>query len=151
MSGPLTVREARKAYFERSGFSAAAYTDRWVKLRPLGPIPLGFPNTAARIRAVKLHDLHHVATGYETTWNGEAEIAAWELAAGCGHHLAAWVLNAGALLYGLFIAPGRIRSAWRAGRKSLTLYREEFREEMLDWTLAELRERLQVPGEGLQR
>ena len=36
----------------------------------VGPIPLGFPNSDARRRAVKLHDLHHVLTGYGTTWTG---------------------------------------------------------------------------------
>ena len=42
-----------------------------------------FPNTDSRKRAVPLHDLHHILTGYKTDWMGEAEIGAWELRAGC--------------------------------------------------------------------
>jgi NADPH:quinone reductase-like Zn-dependent oxidoreductase len=37
---------------------------------------------------VKLHDIHHVLTGYDTTWRGKAEIGAWEIASGCGRHYA---------------------------------------------------------------
>jgi hypothetical protein len=88
----MTVGDARDVYFRDNGFSLAGYTDNWVKLK-LGPIPIAFPNTDARKAAVKLHDLHHVATGYATTWTGEAEIAAWEIGAGCGKYYAAWVLT----------------------------------------------------------
>jgi ubiquinone biosynthesis protein Coq4 len=70
-----------------------------------GPFVFPFPNTKARVHAVKLHDLHHVLTDYETTWTGEAEIAAWEIASGCGPYYAAWLLNFGALAIGLLIAP----------------------------------------------
>ena len=49
----------------------------------IGRVPVAaFPNGAARVRAVRLHDLHHVATGYATSWVGEAEIGAWEREAG---------------------------------------------------------------------
>jgi hypothetical protein len=142
----MTVREARDLYFERNGFSEAGYSDRWVRLRA-GPVPLGFPNTRARVRAVRLHDLHHVATGYDTTWRGEAEIGAWELAAGCGHHLPAWVLNRGAVAVGLFIAPVRTLLAWRRGRRSRTLYAAEFDPSLLDMTVGELRRRLGLHGQ----
>jgi hypothetical protein len=137
----MTVREARDLYFEQNGLSEAGYSDRWVRLRA-GPMPLAFPNTRARVRAVRLHDLHHVATGYDTTWQGEAEIGAWELAAGCGHHLPAWVLNLGAVAVGVFIAPGRTVRAWRRGRRSRTLYAGEFEPSLLDMTVRELRSRL---------
>jgi hypothetical protein len=139
----VTVRQARQAYFERAGLTEAGYDARWVRLQA-GPIPLWFPNTAARVRAVKLHDLHHVVTGYDTSWKGEGQIAAWELAAGCGRHWAAWALNSGALLVGLAIAPRRTLRAWKRGRRSRTLYNlRELDEALLDLDLAELRARLE--------
>ena len=64
-----------------------------------GPIPLFIPNTRSRVRAVRVHDVHHVVTGYATTFAGEAEIGAWEIASGCADHGAAWVLNILALRY----------------------------------------------------
>ena len=81
----LTLRDARQRYFERGGFGNGGYWDRWVRLKA-GPLVIRFPNTQARLRAVKLHDLHHVLTEYDTSWSGEAEIGAWEIATGCGRH-----------------------------------------------------------------
>ena len=139
----MLVREARDRYFTENGFSLAGYTDAWVKLK-LGPIPFAFPNTEARRAAVKLHDLHHVATGYATTWTGEAEIAAWELAGGCGRHVAAWLLNAGAMGVGLWIAPRRVFRAWVRGRHSKTLYDRAFGDDLLQLTVEALRARLNL-------
>ena len=48
-----TLREGRAAYFAENGFGADGnYAARWVKLK-LGPLPVGFPNTDARRRAVR--------------------------------------------------------------------------------------------------
>ncbi|HEY8146841.1 MAG TPA: hypothetical protein VIG06_29375 [Kofleriaceae bacterium] len=141
MDTTTTVREARDRYFRDNGFSEASYTARWVKLK-MGPIPLAFPNTAARRRAVPLHDLHHVATGYATSWTGEAEISAWELAAGCGRYWAAWGLDIGGALVGLLIAPRRTWRAFRRGRRCRSLYRAELTGDLLDMPVAELRARL---------
>ena len=66
---------------------------------------LKIPNTEGRRRAVRIHDLHHVVTGYQTDLRGEAEIGAWELASGCLRWPAATVLNLFALAIGLVIAP----------------------------------------------
>jgi hypothetical protein len=139
----MTVREARAKYFADNGFGDGGYEDRWVRFK-VGPFPVAIPNTGSRKRAVRLHDLHHVATGYDTDLRGEAEIAAWELAAGCKDHVAAWLLNLGALPLGLFLAPGRLLDAWRRGRRSRSLYDGEFRESLLDMTVGELRARLRV-------
>ena len=136
-----TVAEARDQYFRANGFSLASYTDRWVKLK-LGPLPLAFPNTAARKAAVKLHDLHHVATGYATTWTGESEIAAYEIAAGCGRYWAAWGLNVGAFGVGLLIAPRRTFRAFVRGRHARSLYRRAFGEDLLALTVGDLRRQL---------
>ena len=116
----LTLLAARERYMQDNGFDLA-YDERWVKLKA-GPIPIWFPNAAGRVRAVKRHDLHHLATGYGTTWTGEAEIAAWELASGCGRFHWAWGLNLSALPIGLLIAPRATFRAFVRGRHSGNLY-----------------------------
>src|SRR4051812_17637276 len=89
----LTLRAARDAYFTANGFGAdGGYAAAWVDFK-LGPVPLPFPNTASRVRAVGYHDLHHVLTGYRTDTVGEFLIAAWELGAGCERFFTAWQLN----------------------------------------------------------
>jgi hypothetical protein len=141
----LTLREGRQQYFDAFGLGAAGYKAKWVTLRKLGPIPVGFPNSAARVRAVKIHDLHHVLTGYAADWTGEAEIGAWEVGASCHRHAAAWVLNLLALQYGFFIAPRRVLAAMARGRRSETLYRmRDLCESLLDERVGDVRKRLRL-------
>ena len=136
-----TVRDARAQYFAANGFSEATYRDAWVKLK-IGPLPIAFPNTRSRKRAIPLHDLHHVATGYATTLIGEAEIGAWEIGGSCTNYWAAWVLNASAFAYGLALAPRRVYRAFMSGRYSHTIYRSGWDDSLLELTVGELRDRL---------
>ena len=112
----MLVREARARYFAENGFGDGGYDDRFVVLRIAGVPALVFPNTKQRVRSVRIHDVHHVLTGYATSWRGEGEIGAWELASGCRDHWAAWFLNFWAAGVGLVIAPRAIGRAFRRGR-----------------------------------
>jgi hypothetical protein len=140
-----SVRDARDAYFAANKFSDATYSDAWVKLR-VGPIPFAFPNSRSRKRAIPLHDLHHVATGYTTSLVGEAEIGAWEIGGGCTNYWAAWVLNAIAFGWGLALAPRRTFRAFVRGRHARTLYRDGWDDHLLVLTVVELRAKLGLAG-----
>jgi ubiquinone biosynthesis protein Coq4 len=101
-----------------------------------------------RKKVVKLHDLHHLATGYGTDLIGEAEIGAWELRAGCVG-LAAYVYNGMAVAMGLLLAPIRTLQAFRDARGTTTLYRLGLDyDAALTLELTELRARLGVKPEG---
>jgi hypothetical protein len=139
----LNLRQARERYFAANGFGNGGYEERWVKLQA-GPIPIYLPNTAARVRAVKLHDLHHTATEYDTTWTGEAEIAAWEIASGCADHYPAWILNLQAMAIGLAIAPRALFHAFVRGRQTANLYRSTLDDALLNESLGHVRERLHL-------
>jgi len=145
MTGPddaLSMREARSRYFRDNGFGEdGGYAKAWVAVR-LGPLPLAFPNTAARVRAVRFHDLHHVVTGYATDLVGEAEIAAWEIATGSADFGAAWLLNLQALGLGLLRAPGASFRAFVRGRRTRNLYRRRFDDALLAARVGELRAEL---------
>jgi len=136
--------DARQRYFASNGFDGT-YSERWVKLKA-GPIALYFPNAPGRVRAVKLHDLHHIATGYNTTWAGEAEIGAWEIAGGCGRFVWAWALNLPAIALGLAIAPRAVVHAFVRGRHSRNLYHAEgeFREALLRRSVGDVRHSLEL-------
>lgn len=136
-----TVREARARYFDENGLSEDGYRARWFTFY-LGPIPVTVPNTRARVRAVMLHDLHHVATRWPTTWRGEIELGAWELAGGCGRHWPAWLFKLGAAALGILIAPRRTYLAFVRGRHSTNLFHREFGDDLLDLTVADLRRRI---------
>lgn len=143
-----TMREARDQYFKANNFGeTGGYDDAWVDFH-LGPLPCPFPNTRARVRAVKVHDLHHILTGYRTDTIGEFEIAAWELGAGCKDFYAAWVLNLGGMAAGMLSAPRRTFRAFVRGRRTQSLYGRQL-DELLTRTVAEMRAatRADVPAE----
>lgn len=134
----MTLREARARYFQDNQFGAeGGYNDAWVDFK-LGAIPMPFPNTAGRVRAVRFHDLHHILTGYATDNRGEFEISAWELGAGCRDMTAAWVLNLSGLASGVLLIPGRVFRAFVRGLGSRSLYGGDL-EALLDRKVGEVR------------
>ncbi|MEY2507863.1 MAG: hypothetical protein QOH01_2192 [Verrucomicrobiota bacterium] len=142
-SDTMTLDKARSLFFARSGLGEdGGYNARWVRVETK-PFPIYFPNTACRVEAARLHDLHHIANEYATDWPGEAEIAAWEIASGCGRHGWAWLLNLGAFTVGMVLFPRRLYRAFVRGRHCANLYRDGFPEaELPNKTLDWLRGRL---------
>jgi hypothetical protein len=147
-----TLRDARAAYFRDNAFGDdGGYAKQWVHVQ-LGPLPFAFPNTAARVRAVKYHDLHHVVTGYATDVVGEAEIGAWEIGSGCAGFVAAWVLNLYAMVLGFLAgAPGAVWRAFVRGRHTWNLYRTAYDDALLDARLGAVRARLALEAEPAPR
>lgn len=148
----MALLEARRLYFDANGFGEdGGYSKRWFKVGWKW-LALPLPNTASRVRAVRVHDLHHIATGYPTTWRGEAEIGAWELAGGCGDYGPAWLLNRYSFAVGLVIAPRRLWRAFLSGRHCKNLYVGDVSEDLLQESVGHLRYRLglsdDVPGPG---
>ncbi len=143
----LTLGEARARLFALGGLGEdGGYGDAWVKLR-LWRIPLAFPNTKGRRRAVRFHDLHHILTGYPTTWRGEFEIAAWEVAGGIRRYWVAWLLDLLGFACGLAVYPRATYRAFVRGRHSTNLYGDEWDESILGRTVGELRRRLGLDDE----
>lgn len=145
----LSLRDARSVYFRDNAFGDdGGYGAKWVKLQ-LGPLPFAFPNSPARVRAIKYHDLHHVVTGYATDLVGEAEIGAWEIGSGCAGFVAAWILNLYAMVLGLLAgAPGAVWRAFVRGRHTGNLYRSEYDDALLDTKLGDVRARLRLGAHG---
>lgn len=140
----LSLREARARYFEVNGIPPdGGYAERWVKVTR-NRLPLYLLNSAPRRRAVPYHDLHHVLTGYDTSNAGEAEISAWEVAAGTWPHWFAFFLDLAGLATGLLIAPRRTFRAFARGRRSRSLYAEPFSEELLSAPVGATRKRLEI-------
>ncbi len=157
ISDQTRVRDGRAQYFQAQNIPAdGGYGARWVPVTVAG-VSFAFPNTPGRVAAVRLHDLHHVATGYGTDHTGESEIAAYEIGGGCGPHLAAWVLNLYGLVLGLGNQPSRLLPAFVRGRRAGTLYHQPWDESVLDLDVGALREKLALdqdlspprPGERL--
>src|SRR2546423_459712 len=146
----LTLGEARSRLFALGGLGCdGGYGDSWVKLR-LWRVPIWFPNTQGRRRAVRFHDIHHVLTGYPTTWRGEFEIAAWEIATGIGRHWAGWILDLLGFACGLVVFPRSVYRAFMRGRRSANLYFTEWDEAILTRRVGEMRRQLKLDGERVR-
>ena len=145
-SNELTLGEALKRYFIQNNFGAEGnYSDRWVEVK-LGPVPFTIPNTPARVRAVRYHDLNHIATEYQTDLAGEMEISAWEIATGCRDFYVAWSLNLSGLAFGMVRWPRRTLRAFVRGRRSRNFYGDVYGPELLAQTVGQARQRLGVPA-----
>jgi hypothetical protein len=140
-----SVREVLADHLAASGLPPdAGDSDPFAVVR-IFYLPYPIPNTRARKRAVRIHDLNHLVTGYKTDRVGELEISAWELASGgCRDYVAAWVLDLAGLLGGLMVAPRRTVRAFLAGRNQQNLYRFEY-DELLALTMADARRRASEP------
>jgi hypothetical protein len=142
-----TVAEARARFFRDNGFGpGGGYEDGWAEAE-FGQLRYRVPNSEARAAALRVHDLHHVATGYPTDWRGEAEISAWELGGRLGlSYPYAWIT----VLFGVFSGiVAHLRPTFRAfvrGRRSKNLYRERFDADWLRLRVADLRRELSVDG-----
>ena len=142
MNPNLSVRDARNLHFRQYELPLdGGYEDKWTALK-FGPLTFYIFNSESRKRAVKLHDIHHLVTGYKSDPRGEAEISAWELAAGIHDKHFARFINLGGLFYGAYLYPKTTFLAYLRGRYSQTLYDQEFSECLLDQKLHQLREKL---------
>ncbi len=135
----ITIQEARADYYRVNGFGDDGGDSLdWVPLK-IWRFTIKIPNTNSRRKALKIHDLHHVVTGYATNLRGESEIAAWELASGCRRMPAAFVLNVFALAIGAIIAPRAVLRAWARGRVTTNLYSHDTVDSLLPLDVATVR------------
>jgi hypothetical protein len=138
----MTVKEALSYHLNENGLPLdGGYEEKWTPLK-FGFLTFYIYNSKARKQAVKLHDIHHVVTGYKSDLCGEAEISAWELAAGIHNKYFAGVIGLAALFYGAFLYPKRTFNAFVRGKYSRSLYSQNFNESLLEQRIDCLKGRL---------
>ena len=147
----LTLEAARDRYLAENGFTMDTYTERWARVALGLGLHVTVPSPPSRGDALRMHDLHHVLTGYGTDLAGEAEISAWETSRGLGA-LSPYVraIVIGGDLQGLLLRPRRTLRAYRAapGRGSLFGRHGEY-EALLARSLGDVRAELDLPRDGL--
>lgn len=146
----MRVRDARDLYLAENGFTTESYDAPTTAGSFLG-LKFSVPNPPEHQRAIRLHDLHHVATGFGTDHAGEAEISAWQARNGlrpAGAYVTAIVI-ANAVL-GIVFAPRRTWDALRASGEGRSLFSLTMDYEgLLEMTVGELRAMLGIPERGL--
>ena len=117
-----TLAELRGAFVVEHAFDKPPSLIEWVRL---GPVPVPIPNPPARRRALRLHDLHHLLTGYQTNWTGEWQISAWECAGGMHRDAVAWTFCLMGLTAGMIAAPRLTVRAFARGRRGRSLFGQD--------------------------
>ena len=135
----LTLREARAAFYRRNGFPQDGGADehRW---SPFGcrDLKAHLPNFKWRRRALPVHDLHHVLTGYEFSPCGEFQISAWEFAAGRYPNALSTLFCLPLVCMGAVVIPRKTFAAFVRGRRSKTLYFVHDVDALLDRTVRDV-------------
>jgi hypothetical protein len=138
----LTLRAALDQHLQRAGFSKETYGPS-IPVR-IGRLGLRLPNPEFRQRTLVLHDLHHVLTGYDTSFTGEAQVSAWEARTGFAPYLMVRGIIFVVMGLGYFVNPVAVWRACNRGRGGRNLFAEGFREELLDMEVGEVRRRLGI-------
>ena len=143
MDDQQTIGAILKEFYKDKVFADDSSVTSWVHVQ-IGPLKFPFPNLKQRREAVYLHDLTHLLTGYDTTWTGEGEIAAWELASGFPRrYWIGYVYPPMTFLIGLIIAPAKVIKAFRRGLGQKNVYKLQMERPMLEkMTISELKEKL---------
>ena len=137
-----TPRELLPAFYKQYHLDDdGGQRSSYVKIEFTKKLFLYFPNFDARRKAVFKHDVHHIATGYSSTFKGETEIGAWEIGSGCRHYWIAFILDLHAMIIGVLFNPKGVYRAFVKGRQTKNLYTDMFMDEQLiDMPLSAIKE-----------
>ncbi len=118
-----TLKELLPEFYKEYGLGDEGGNNKsFVRIEVTKKIILYIPNFKARKKAVIKHDIHHIVTGYHSTFKGESEIGAWEIGSGCRHYWAAWVLDASGFMTGIVFNLWGVLKAFTRGRRTKNLY-----------------------------
>jgi hypothetical protein len=138
-----TVGKLLEDFYRKSNFSDDSSVVHWIHVQ-IGPLRFPFPNPGQRREVIWLHDLTHLLTGYDTSWTGEGEIAAWELASGFPlKHWIGYFYAPITFSIGLIVAPVRTLRAFRLGIGQKNVYKLQLESSQLKhMTVADLKKAL---------
>jgi hypothetical protein len=144
----MLVRDARDAYFAKYGLDDGGYDDDWVFFW-FGWIPAVLPNTRGRKRAIRAHDMHHIATGCNAVYDeGELDVVAFELrAGGPGWFAMGWQILLSLFALGLVLRPRQLWRLFLRARGARNLFGATVDESIYGLTVGELRARMRLGPE----
>lgn len=145
----MRVRDALAVYLAENGFTTESYESPKTTGSFFG-MKVAVPNPPSHQRAIRLHDLLHLVTGFGTDHAGEGELSAWQARRGfrgMGAYVTAITLVN--TVVGVWYAPRRIKDAFHDGRGPSLFARAVDYESLLDRTVGELRALLDVPERGV--
>ena len=139
--GDKTLRELLPEFYKENNLGMeGGNNSASVRIEMTKNFVLYFPNFTARKKAVLKHDIHHLVTNYPSTFTGETEISAWEIASGCKKYWTARVLDMSGMMMGILFNFWGVLKAFARGRRTKNLYYDIIStEQALDMELSGLK------------
>jgi hypothetical protein len=114
-----TVEQAISKFYLENDFGDDGGVNEkyaWIKF---GFFSIPIPNAESRRNNVYLHDISHIVTENNTTWQGESAVSAWEIASGgWGNLYIPWILTLWAMGVGVIFYP---KNTLKSFKKGLTM------------------------------
>jgi hypothetical protein len=110
----MTILDELKLYWEKHNLPKDGGVKDKFNEAKIGNFSFKYPNLDGK--ALILHDINHLLTGYHTNWKGECEVSAWELASGGRKgYPRTWIYPISLFVLGIFICPFRTLKAFQKG------------------------------------
>ena len=117
----------------------------YVRIELLKKIIVYIPNFKVRKKAIFKHDVHHLATGYQSNFRGETEIGSWEIGSGIKKYWIAFMLDIQAVMIGILFNPAGVFKAFVRGRRTKNLYTDQYPDtDILHMKMGEIRKMLKL-------
>lgn len=123
--GSRTLGEMRASFLAERGFDDGEVVYKAVEWIKVAPVPIPIPNPPSRVQALKVHDVHHMVTGYGTDLPSEWAISGWEVGAGLHTNPVAWTFCLMGHAAGMVLAPRRTLRAFARGRQGRTFFDQD--------------------------
>lgn len=110
-----TIMDDLKIYWKENNLPQDGGESDLLNQAKSGRFSFYYPNLNGK--ALILHDINHFLTGYPTTWKGEFQVSAWELASGGRKGFpTTWIYPISLTILGLIFYPLQTISAYKDGR-----------------------------------
>lgn len=121
-----TILEDLKEYWKKNNLPEDGGESEVFNKAQIGRFSFRYPNLNGK--ALLLHDINHFLTGYPTTWKGEFQVSAWELASGGRKGFpTTWIYPISLSILGLLFYPLQTIKAYKNGKdkqNAFIIYRQ---------------------------
>jgi hypothetical protein len=133
----MTIKKELDSYWLANGLPKDGGASETFNEAKIGKISFKYPNLDGK--ALILHDLNHLITGYATNWIGECQVSAWELASGgrIGYPKT-WIYPISLVFLGIIICPKKTVKAFIRGRNRVNSFVLSLEYDVLNLTKKEL-------------
>ncbi len=133
-----TILEELETYWKERNLPQDGGKNEKLNKAQIGSFSFRYPNLNGK--ALLLHDINHLITDFPTTWKGEFQVSAWEMASGARKGFPLTLIYPVSLvLIGLIIYPREVLSAYKYGTNKQNAFLIYSQTDIFQMTLEEIK------------